>query len=448
MTIRNKRNSSILLFLLGLGSATKVFFWGTIAFSELAIFVIAPFVFIRSYNRMRREGFMVFVYMLVLMTTGLFASSAWNHSPLPFVIKQFAIFYGFFAYYSIFYVLLHDNFKGLGWFFVGAFISGLITIWAFNPTAVVDSSGFAHVGSAEAEDVIRGPLFWIGKVRGLGQLPIFAAYLRTPTAYSVITPVLFVAFALLTTVSGRAQSMCVLIGGAMMLIGRKKRSAMKTIGRHFWMFMIVGFALLLCYKLVYSYAAKSGYLSEEARSKYERQTDQGSDLISMLMAGRTEFFIAITAIVDHPIIGFGPRAADTQGYAEKFLLKYGTSGDIAGYLYYKAHYLSRGMVANIPAHSHIMAAWIWCGLPGLIFFLWILYVLYQHIHYYVAVIPQWFGYFALTIPSAIWSIFFNPFGERYIIPLLMVCVYFARAIGQGKLQLAYDMEMEARRHER
>ena len=441
------KSSSFLLFLLGLGATTKIYFFGTIAFSELAIFFIAPFLLLKHWGRMRIEGFLPFIYMLSLMTAGMFASALWNHSPFPFVFKLFAVFYGMFAYYVVFYCLLRNNFKGIGWFFLGGFISGIITIWAFNPTASVSTSGFSYIADADAEEVIQGPLFWIGKVRGLGQLPIFAAYLKTPLTYSVVTPLLFTAFAMFTTVTGRAQSMCVLVSGVMMFIGRKSRRKMCSIGRHFWIFMLAGMVVLFSYKAVYSYAASNGYLGEAARNKYEHQTDRGKGAVSMLVSGRTEFFIALSAIVDHPIIGFGPRASDTQGYAERFLLKYGTEQDVLGYYLALRRNAALGLVHSIPTHSHIMAAWLWCGLPGLIFFIWVLYMIFRHLKHYASAVSQWYGYFALTIPSMLWSIFFNPFGARSTLPLLMVLLFYAKAVGDRKILLPFDLEMEARKYD-
>ena len=441
------KSSSLLLFLLGLGAATKIYFLGTIAFSELAIFFIAPFLLLKHWGRMRTEGFLPFIYMLSLMIAGMFASAFWNHSPFPFVLKLFAVFYGMFAYYVVFYCLLRNNFMGIGWFFLGGFISGVITIWAFNPTANVSESGFAYIADAVAEEVIRGPLFWIGKVRGLGQLPIIAAYLKTPLTYSVVTPLLFTAFAMFTTVTGRAQSMCLLVSGVMMFIGRKRRRTMCSIGRHFMIFMIAGVVVLFTYKTVYSYMASNGYLGEKAMSKYEHQTERGKGVISMLVSGRTEFFIALSAIVDHPIIGFGPRGADTQGYAERFLLKYGTEQDVLGYYVASRRNAALGLVRSIPTHSHIMAAWLWCGLPGLIFFIWALYIIFRHLKHYASAVPQWYGYFALTIPSMIWSFFFNPFGARSALPLLIVLLTYAKAVGDGKLLLPLNLKMEARKYD-
>lgn len=443
----NTKQSSFLLFLLGLGCETKIYFFGTIAFSELVTFFIAPLLLLKYWARMKHDGFLPFLYMLAFMIGGMFISACWNQTPFPFVIKLFAVFYGMFAFYIVFYILLHDNFKGVGWFFLGSFISGIITIWAFNPTADVSSSGFVYIGEAEVEDIIRGPLFWIGKVRGLGQLPILTAYLKTPLVYSIVTPILFVAFAMFTTVTGRAQSMCVLISSVMMLIGRKSRRRIQTIGKHLGLAISVGAVVLFAYKIVYSYAADNGYLGEEARTKYEHQTDRGKGSISMLVSGRTEFFIALSAIVDHPIIGFGPRASDTGGYAEKFLVKYGTEQDVLGYFLALQRNAALGFVRSIPTHSHIMAAWLWCGLPGLIFFLWVLYVIFRHCRYYAFVVPQWYGYFALIIPTMVWSIFFNPFGARYSLPLMMVLLLYAKAVGDGKMLLPYELEIEARKYD-
>lgn len=443
----SRKSSSILLFLLGLGSATKIFFFGTIAISELVIFFIAPIIFMCKYYRMRREGFMSFVYMLGLMVGGMFLSAKVNHSPFTYTFKQFAIFYGFFAYYIVFYSLLRNNLKGIGWFYLGSAISGIITIWAFNPTADVSSSGFEYIAQADTEQLMAGPLFWIGKIRGWGQLPIIMAYLKTPLLYSALTPFMFVVFALVTSISGRAQSICVLLGAAMIIIGRKSRKSMRGIGRHFFLLLLLGFIMIMGYKIVYSYAASNGYLGEAARGKYAAQTERGSGLISILMSGRKEFFIALSAIVDHPIVGFGPRAPDTNGYAEKFIQKHGTYDEIVFYRYYLQHYNIAGVVPSIPTHSHIMAAWIWCGIAGFIFFVWLLWQMYKHIRFYSAAIPQWYGYYALTIPSMLWSVFFNPFGSRWWLPLLVVCMFFSRAVALGRIVLPYELEAEARKYD-
>ena len=214
------------------------------------------------------------------------------------------------------------------------------------------------------------------------------------------------------------------------------------------LFLIAGIMVLALYKAIYSYAAASGMLGEAARSKYEHQTEAGSGMLSMLMAGRSEFFIGLIAAMDRPIMGFGPRAEDTQGYAQSYFMKYGTLDDVGSYLYTQKAYYDAGVRMVIPSHSHIIAGWQWCGLPGLIFFIWVLYRLWKHMKLYSGVIPQWFGYYALAVPSMAWSIFFNPYGARWSLGLLMVCLAFSRSVSRGKMCLPLEMQLEAMKYDK
>lgn len=438
---------AFLLFLLGVFAETKVYFYGCIALSELVVFALAPLFLLSHYSRMRREGFLPFVLMMGGLMVNMLISSAWNHTPFTYVVKLFAVFYGILAYYICFYELLRRNLKGLGWFFLGAAISSVITIYAFNPQAVVSESGFGYIGEADTYDVVHGPLFWISRLNSFGQIPIMGAYLQTPLSYSILAPFAFVSFSLISTVSGRSAALATLLGAVIILVGRKRRQTMRKISRHFLSFIFIGLIGLVIFKALYSYTASTGMLGEEARSKYEKQTSRGSGMLKLLMSGRKEFFMAIPAALHRPIMGYGPRAEDTGGYAEQFLLKYGDETDIRMYNAARLQALRTGWKMQIPTHSHIMAAWVWCGLFGLIFFLWWLYLIYQHMRYYIAAIPQWYGYFALTIPSLLWHFFFSPFGSRWSLGLLAACLFFARAVGRGNMRLPPDMELEAERYD-
>ena len=439
---------SFLLFLLGVFCETKVYFYGCIALSEFVVFACAPLILFKHYYRMRREGFLPFVFMMLGLIVSMFVSSVWNHTPFPYVVKLFAVFYGILAYYICFYELLRQNLKGLGWFFVGAAISSVITIYVLNPQAFVSETGFGYIGEADTYEVVHGPLFWLGKLRAFGQIPIVGAYLQTPLVYSILAPLAFVVFSLVSTISGRSVAIASLLGTVIILVGRKRRQTMKKISRHFLLFIIVGLIGLAIFKVVYSYAASNGMLGEKSQSKYEKQTSRGSGILKLLMSGRKEFFIAIPAALHKPIMGYGPRAEDTGGYAERFLLEYGDETDIRMYNAGCLQALRTGWAMQIPTHSHIMAAWVWCGFFGLIFFIWWIVLIYQHLRYYIAAFPQWYGYFALTIPSLLWHFFFSPFGTRWTLGLFAVCLLFARSIGQGRMRLPHDMEMEAEKYER
>lgn len=438
---------SFLLLLLGVFAETKIYFYGCIALSELVVFALAPLLLLKHYSRMRREGFLPFVLMMGGLMVSMLISSAWNHTPYPYVIKQFAVFYGIWAYYICFYELLRQNLRGLGWFFFGVAISSIITIYALNPQAIVSESGFGYVGQMDSYDIVSGPLFWISHIRTFGQIPIIGAYLQTPIVYSVLTPIAFVAFALVSSASGRSAALVVFLSTLLIFIGCKSRQKMQRISRHFVWFVIAGLLGIFAYKMIYSYTASTGMLGEEARGKYEKQTSQGGGMLKLLMSGRKEFFTAIPAALHRPIMGYGPRAEDVDGYTERFLLKYGDETDIRMYNAGRLEAFRMGWNMQIPTHSHIMAAWIWCGLFGLIFFLWWLYIIYQHMRYYIAAIPHWYGYFALTIPTFLWHFFFSPMTSRYGLGLFAACLFFARSIGKGRLRLPFDMELEAEKYD-
>lgn len=445
---RSFKSSSILLFLVGLGSCTQIYFLGCIAISELVAFVIAPVLYVKNYSVLRRLKFTPFVNMVFMMLGSMLISSWYNQAPFPFILKTFAAIYSMFAYFVLFYVLLKDNLKGLRWMFIGVFLSSIITIYAFNPTAYVSADGFGYIGDAEAEDIISGQLFWTGKFKAFAQIPVCGFYMQFPLLLSLLAPVVFLGVALATTVSGRAASMAFLISGVMILIGRKKVASMKLIGRYFFAYLFIGIVALFSVKQVYVFAAKNGYLSEDAQSKYERQSRKGNGLLAMLMSGRTGFFSAIPAALDCPIFGYGPHAKDKGGYALKFVLKYGSEEDIAQYWVAERKASAMGYERSLPTHSYIMGAWVHYGIGGLIFFLWVLYLIGRHIRRYLAAIPQWYGYFAMMLPLYLWNIFFSPFGFRWQFALLMVCLFFARAVGDGLMPLPFDMLQEIKKHEK
>lgn len=439
------KTASVLLFMLGLGSLTQIYFLGCVSLSELVIFVIAPILYLKKYRIFRYMEFSHFINMLIGLIIALMVSSWYNNTAYPFVVKAFASIYSVLTYFIVVSYLLKDNFNGLRWLLIGIFVSSVITIVAFNPTAQVSESGFSYVGETETRDILEGQLFWSDKMRQLLQLVVGGFYYQCPLFISVLSPIIFIAVVVATTVSGRASSVAFIISGVMMLIGRKKRKSMGTIGRYFFLYIFIGISLLFLIKHGYVYAARNGHLGFEAKAKYETQSRKGDDLLTMLMSGRTGFFTAIPAALSRPLVGYGPYAEDVEGYAGRFIMKYGDEQEIASYLISEKKARVVGYMRQIPTHSYIMGAWVHYGLFGLIFYLWILYLLYQHIKKYAAAIPQWYGYLCMLIPYYLWHIFFSPFGQRWQFALFMACIFYARAVGKGLILLPYSMEIQAQK---
>lgn len=234
----------------------------------------------------------------------------------------------------------------------------------------------------------------------------------------------------------------------MIAFSGKARARMRMMGRHafFVFFTLLGIAFI--FKEMYKYAALHDWLSEDARAKYERQTADGGGMMALLMSGRQEFFIAIPAILDRPILGYGVAAEDTGDYVMKYCIKHYDAERLkrAFALYQRS--LAMGVRRIIPAHSCILGAWLYCGILGLFYWLWYIWLIFKYIRYYAAAIPQWFGFFAMMLPSTMWNIFFSPGNHsRLMNALIMTCLFFAMSVSKGNIKLPLSMEMEARKHD-
>jgi len=439
----NNRAKTFLLFLLGLFSLTKVHIVGLMSISEIFVFPMAPLIFFMDYSKLRKDAFLNVLLLIFIMMISMFVSAWWNQSAKAYVVREFAILYGWFAFIVVFHNLLRNNYRGLGWFFLGVAFSSIITIFVLNPSIQVSEAGAVMRDQTSVEQVMDSQIFWFERLFAVGRIPIVLMYYSTPISYCILAPIGLTIFSLLTTISGRSGSLIVLVAAGMMFVGQKSRRRMAIIGRHFFTFAIVAIVIVGIYKFTYSHLAKNGVLGAEAQGKYLAQTINGDDALHLLMAGRKEFFIGIKAALDKPIIGHGPRPQDKKGYLIDYMLKYGSERDIA----WLRELQRQGMVGTIPTHSHIIAAWVYYGVSGLIFFIYVLWLIYVLLRKYISAIPQWFGWFALLAPSLVWQILFSPYSARSGLAMSITTLLFAKAVGQRRLVLPYDMEIEARAHD-
>ena len=185
-----------------------------------------------------------------------------------------------------------------------------------------------------------------------------------------------------------------------------------------------------------------GLLGEEARTKYELQTRGESGIMRLLLGGRGDAFIGLLACRDKPIVGWGPWATDYGArYRDEFMEKYGTWEDYEELRKMReGGYLDRMML--ISAHSHITEFWLYYGIGGLAFILYVIFVLFRFLKYDIAEVPQWYAWLACSIPGLIWHIFFSPFAARVGTPMFLVACLMARAVRLGRFVLPNDMMRE------
>lgn len=407
-----------LVFLLGLGSITEIHLVGSLGISELCCYFLAPFLFAANLELFKRLRFGTFFLLLALwagsavladFAAGTYFLERW---------KGVAPIYSIFAVTVCATVLLAEDISRFRWFLVGAFISALIASFVFTPAAVVESA--ARSGDATSDSAFNYSAWYYGTVGTVFVLPVQLAYPILPLWVSMGLVAGGAIMQLL--LGGRGAFLVALVALAFLWFGRQARQRSYRPRRMpVIMLTVVLLIVGVLAKGVYEYAVSGGYMGDQELAKYETQTKTGSSAWSLLLRGRGATFAGFFAALDKPFLGHGSKAWDTNGYYQSFVDKYGDNEDVRQII---ASY-SRGIVL-IPAHSHIVAAWLWHGAGGLLFWLYVLWLLYKTASLWMWHVPELIGWFAIIVPSMFWNVLFSPLGSRVNVAVALTCFLLSR----------------------
>jgi len=436
--------SSWMLFLIGTFSLTQIRIGFAIGISEIFVYLLAPFIFIRDYHLLKRNGMMFLVGMGILVSIMCVVSGLYNHTPMLFILKGLGSTYPLFAFPVVLHRLLYRNMKGLRWLLLGVALSAIINIFVFQ--ASVERFRYGEgTDEASVDAIMAGPIFWIGRLSGFVTLPTYGWYLQTPIGYSIVAPLLFASFSILTSASGRSAALGFLGGAFIIGICRKRYATMHRFCRNFYLFLLIALVGLFLLHGIYRKAAVGGYLGEKSRTKYEKQSQGSSSMLKLLMGGRGEFFIGLMAALDKPLMGHGPWAIDDRGYVFDFMKKYGTSEDYENMLKaeeYMQRAIGWGRRGYIPAHSHIISFWLWFGVVGLFYWGYVVYAMFRYLHRELPSVPQWVGFLAGGAPPMLWALFFSGFGFRISTLPYVVVLVMAHNVHKKRITLTEDLQHE------
>lgn len=437
---RNNSKFSWSLFLFGLGSQLQLL--GTsLSITESFVLASFPFVVFHEWPYMKRNRVLTLFWLAAATVVGCVIASFVNHTGWWAMLRGMAVTVIMTCSIVVGHWLLRRNMNGFKWMLLGVALSGIISTFYFMKS--VEVSRFVQTGlAATAEDIMSGPIFWISRIRPFAMLIPTGWYLQCPILVSALVPVAFGLFAILRTASGRSAALSALAAAALVLVGGKRQRTIMRVCRNFWKLMLVSVVAVFLAKNLYSLAASSGWLGEKSRLKYEKQTQGDTSMMKLLLGGRMESFCGLLACVDKPIVGFGPWAIDRDGYTSEFLRRYGTYEDYENILRVEADARERGQQSLIPCHAYITEFWLWYGISGLLFWLYVLFVFARFLRQDCWVVPQWYMWLAAGIPGYCWGIFFSPLGERAVSMMFIVACLMARAVRLGMQPLPNYMKEE------
>ena len=416
----------------------------SLSFTEVFVFAAAPFIFLREKDYMQRNGIMPFFWLSLLVVVGCVIACIANHTASIFALRGMSVTCLLPCAVIVGHWMLRRDMGGFKWMLIGTAISSVLCTFVFQKSVEVTGLAGGVEGEGAVDAIMSGPIYWITRLNAILRSIPEGWYLQCPIFVSVGVPLFMAGFSMLTTTSGRSSALGAIGTVALILIAGKRRETIRrSLCRKFGLWCCIAVVGIFSMHTLYCVAATQGWLGEEALNKYEQQTQGDTSIKQLLLGGRMESFCGLIACVDKPILGFGPWATDENGYVGEFLTKYGTYDDLMSYNKSVERRLAFGRTTRlIPCHAYITMFWLWYGIFGLIFWLYVIFVFLRYLRQDCWSVPQWFMWIAASMPSYMWAIFFSPWADRVGGVVFIVSCLMARAVRKGCQRLPDYMEEE------
>ncbi len=165
--------------------------------------------------------------------------------------------------------------------------------------------------------------------------------------------------------------------------------------------------------LIY-WVTAAGLVGEEAQIKNQTEAQAGGGL---LLGGRPEILVSSQAVLDSPILGHGSYARDFK-YIEML-------NDIEARWGYRLDLrdVEQQGQGLIPAHSHLMGAWVQAGILGAVFWAYVLWLSLKGIVRVSMLLPPLAPLYAMMLVSFVWGIWFSPFASTERTQAALVIIF-------------------------
>jgi len=347
-------------------------------------------------------------WLISQVVTDLYVSS-----PESNFLRGWAAIVFFLIDFAALYLLLHNNEKrliGFIWFYT---LGGIFKV-LYSPYPGFEGEPWKFGYGLSVSTFVILSLVWAIKRKWITSLQVLLAMLVLGTLSAYL--------------NSRSLAGMIVISGMVYFAANKPTFKKVILGKMnpVRLLMLVVFSCTVIYSvlLAYQWLGESGELSKDAQHKYDMNKSDTLGVFGIVLSGRSEFMASIPAIVDSPILGHGSWAED-QKYAD-FLLNI---NEMLGTARNESEIArSVKMSTLIPAHSHVLQAWVWAGVLGAVFWIYLLSLVLRSLWYSLR-FPNWMLLLVLFVGiRAIWDWAFSPFGSLMRLTwaweiMLMITVY-------------------------
>ena len=146
------KKMTLVWLLLGLGSKLQVI--ASLSVAEIIVLVSVPFVFVKNYQQMKKDGVMPFFVLSLLVVFGCIVGSVVNHTPSTFVLRGLAVTCLISGSIVVSHWMLRRDPGGFKWYILMMPVSAVLSTFILKQAVEV-----AMLGDS-AEEIMSGPIFW------------------------------------------------------------------------------------------------------------------------------------------------------------------------------------------------------------------------------------------------------------------------------------------------
>lgn len=406
--------SPLPLFLCGLLSATQIQLIGYLSIVELIFVILAPYYLVTRWHSLRRSQLWPFLVLIMGWFASAVVTDLVRGTELTLAIKGSATPLLWASAFISMYFLLRGNVNLMGWFLLGAAISGVIALYVFEPGTIV---GREQMSGGEIEFNYRQSI-------GVTTIFVWTAVFFLYPRYRMLTLGIMVAFALLSFLEGSRSAGAIAVLAVILFVLRRalfplsQQIRSQQLGWRAFRFAVIALIAVVAIADGYRYVVLEGWLGDVERRRYldQRQSEIG------ILVSRSQFASAMFAIADSPVLGHGSWARDEVGY--RFMGSQMLGMDVSR--------LGDTSERLIPSHSHLWGPWISHGFLGFFFWFYVLVFILRFMLNDLPYATRYLPFLLLLGLGSLWHIIFSPVSFRPVAAagysfLLLVSEVVARA---------------------
>lgn len=382
------KGADFLALVLGVTTEFTVHFVGELYFAEILMAVLLPVFLILRGKRALRPELKTIYTLMGFWLLGLIVSDVYNNTDIVDRMRGSALIIFFAINILSMSMVLGNNEKRKVLYLVGLMVGSLISVKLQPSPAFQDYPWKFGYASGTIQFAMLVSAYFYSRRRYIATALVILGICLVNLLMNYRGPVLGLLIAMVLVVPIIPER----------VVGMKIVPQSQLVRLALLAFLV--FVAAETAEGLVNFVTQAGYVNEEAQAKNESQAKMG------FLGGRPELAVGLRAALDKPIIGHGSWAKDFK-YMEML-----NDMEVEAGVIDSSGDFEEGANGLIPGHSQIVTAWVWAGIAGLVFWLYMAWFILKGILRVAIIRPPMAPAYMSFLIGIWWDIFFSPFAAN------------------------------------